>query len=138
MSNSVIKGIELRSRAIDRNAALLKHEVKSFTLKINSAFQINIESVEEEFSDMKRRASIIRVQVNSIENEMQPIADIVLPSAWKAKARKKRIEMIKKALRRSIVNVLAADGKLKSIENKIATASRQKPFIKHYKFSVTR
>lgn len=130
--------IEIKSRAIDKNASLLKNEAKELALKIDSAFKINLASVEDEINDIERRAGLIKIGICAIKNEIKPISEIIIPNEWKSKALKKRIAIIEKAIKRSVANVLVVDGKTKAIEKKVATASPHSPFIKHHQFSVTR
>lgn len=133
-----IGGIEIKSRPIDEKARLLKNEVQKLWLKINTSFKIQFQGIQEELNDMERRVGIICIQINAVEIELMPLAKKIMPVEGKMKTHKKRIGIIQKTVKRSIANIMIVERKMKVIRKKLSTASPQNPFIKHYKFSVTR
>lgn len=138
MYNTLVEGVEKRSRAVEKRTIFLKRAVKAFALEINTSFKINVENVTDEIHDIERRNGIIKVELDSIHRELRPVAKVVLNAEGKMKTLKLRIGLIEKALKRITANVLLTDGKIKTIKSKVATASTKQPYIKHHKFSVTK
>lgn len=137
MDKNQLRGIEIKSRAIDEKAYHLKNETQALKLKINASFKINIASVEEAINDIERRAGLIKIEIPVIQNEIKPIAEGIIHSEKKSKMLRGRIKFIERAIKRSAANILAVEGKIKVIRKKVSTASPQHPYIKHEQFEVT-
>lgn len=138
LHNTELALIEIKSRSIEAKALLIKTKIRVLEAEINSAFKINITGIEQDINRIEKTAKDIIIEISSIENKIKFILETTMLKDWKMKALENRIGVIERGIKRSTANVLIVNAKIKNISKKVATASPQQPFIKHYRFSVTR
>lgn len=127
----ILNSIWSKSDTIDK-------EIKTIEVEVKSTVRVEIVSLEQRMNAIEAKIKIIWSEVKNVEEDICNTAVKALSLDKNVKTVKKYIKHFEKRIKVIVTKTMGVEKRIVTVRDKLATASPERPYIKHHQFRVTR
>lgn len=99
---------------------------------------IKASEIELDVNNAEAKITSIKSEMSNIEEKIRMMLNEIMPYDRGVRTIRQRISRVEKHLKHAVIKIMAFERKIKVFRNKLRTATSEHPYIKQYKFSVTK